>query len=409
MTVLDLTSFLSGPSATQLLGDLGAEVIKVEPLSGDMTRGLPPHFVADDSAYYLANNRNKRGVAIDMKDVKGRDLVERLIDQVDVVVENLRPGALGRLGLDVARSRARRPELIWVSISGFGQDGPRSGLPAYDMIVQALSGVMSLTGEPGRSPVRLGVPAGDIVAGLYAVIGLLAALVERDRTGIGDWIDASMLDGQLALLSYQAVYSLISGTTPAPQGSRHDSIPTYRTFAGSDGHEIAVTANTERMWRDLCDVLELPELAADERYANPRARLRHRDSLWAQIEPRFATLPAEQWLVRLTDCGIPAALIKSVPEALADARSDGRGMVLKLAHADGRSVEVLGTPIVFRSRERVAMRYPPALGEHTRDILTGVLGMSTEEIDRLAEDGVVIAPQPSSPGASIASGAASDG
>ncbi|SNT36299.1 CaiB/BaiF CoA transferase family protein [Rhodococcoides kyotonense] len=390
--VLDLTTFLSGPSATQLLGDLGADVIKLEPLCGDMTRTIPPYSVGPDSAYYLANNRNKRCIAVDLKREAGHRILTSLLDQVDVVVENFRPGVLERLGLDVDAIQAERPALIWVSISGFGQDGPMSRLPAYDMIVQAQSGVMSLTGEPGGPPVRLGIPAGDVVAGLYSVIGLLAALIARKESGRGRWVDAAMLDGQLAMLSYQAVYSMVGNMTPGPQGSRHDSIPTYRTFTGSDSREFAVTANTERMWHALCEAIGVPDLPLDERFHSPARRLANREALWEIVEPRFLSTTAAEWVSILNAKGVPAGLIKTVPEALADARDADRGMVRRMTHADGRTVEVLGSPVMFRNEDPPEFRYPPALGEHSEQVLTELLGYAPEEIRLLTEAGVVVSP-----------------
>lgn len=387
MTVLDLTTFLSGPSATQTLGDLGADVIKIEAPGGDMTRGVPPHFVGDDSAYFLANNRNKRSVVLDLKNADGLDTVKQLIAKVDVVVDNFRPGVLDRLGLDVEALLAKHPALIWASISGFGQTGPRKTEPAYDMVVQALSGVMSLTGEPGGKAVRLGIPAGDTVAGLYSVIGILAAWTERERTGRGRWIDVSMLDGQLAMLSYQAVYSTVGGITPGPQGSRHDSIPTYRTFTGCDGRELAVTANTERMWVALCAVLDLDDLPADTRFETSASRLANREELWAILEGAFTRETAARWVELLESNDVPASLIKTVPEALDEARVSGRGMLVEVSHADGRKVEVLNTPIIFRGQADLEHRYPPALGEDTKEVLTQFLGVTEDRLSSLRDSG----------------------
>ncbi|MDB5819276.1 MAG: carnitine dehydratase [Rhizobacter sp.] len=278
--VLDLTTFLSGPFCTQILADLGAEVVKLEAPEGDSSRAIPPHFVEGDSAYYLGINRNKQSLAVDMKNPDGLALVRKLIAEADVVVENYRPGVAMRIGLDIEALRKARPSLVWASISGFGQTGPWKDKPAYDMIVQALSGVMSLTGEPGRPAVRLGIPAGDMVAGMYAAIAINAALADRERHGEGRTIDVSMLDCQLAMLSYQSTYALVAGTTPHAQGARHDSIPTYRSFVARDGRELVVTANTERMWRGLCDGLGLGSLPPDPRFASGGKRLKNRHALW---------------------------------------------------------------------------------------------------------------------------------
>ena len=391
--VVDLTTFLSGPFCTQILADLGAEIVKVEPFGGDSSRSIPPHFVGDDSAYYLGNNRSKRSIALDLKSPEGLRIARELIARSDVVVENFRPGVCERLGLDVDALRAERPDLVWASISGFGQTGPWRDRPAYDMIVQALSGVMSLTGEVGRAPVRAGVPIGDLVAGLYAAIGVLAGLAERGR-GVagGRTIDVSMLDCQLAMLSYQAVYAMHSGTTPGPQGRAHDSIPTYRAFTAGDGRALVVTANTERMWAGLCQVLGLDHLVDEPRFADGGARLAHRDDLWQHLEKAFLAEDAATWVDRLVERRVPCALIKTVPEALDDARETGRGMVLDLASEDGRRISVLGNPLLLVGDEPAAPEFPPVLGEHSDELLTGLLGMEPAQVARLHREGVVLGP-----------------
>jgi crotonobetainyl-CoA:carnitine CoA-transferase CaiB-like acyl-CoA transferase len=257
------------------------------------------------------------------------------------------------------------------------------------MIVQALSGAMSMTGEPDGGPTRLGIPAGDLVAGMYAVIGILSAYVDRQRTGQGRWVDVAMLDGMLAMLSYQAVYSTVGGITPGRQGSRHDSIPTYRTFRGGDDRDLAVTANTERMVRALCAVLGVGHLVEEERFATPAARLAHREELWPLLEKAFTAAPAAVWVDRLNAAGIPAALITTVPEALQDARESGRGMVRRITHPDGRSVEVLGNPVAFHGEPQAPFRYPPALGADADDVLAGLLDLSADDIAALRASGAV--------------------
>jgi CoA:oxalate CoA-transferase len=387
--VLDLTTFLSGPFCTQVLADLGAEVVKVEAPDGDSSRAIPPYFVGDDSAYFLGINRNKRSIAIDMKRTEGLEVVKRLVAQADVVVENFRPGVAARIGLDIDAFRRAHPRLVWASISGFGQTGPWRDQPAYDMIVQALSGVMSLTGEPGRPAVRLGIPAGDIVAGMYAAIAVNAALADRERSGAGRVIDISMLDCQLAMLSYQSTYALVAGVTPQPQGARHDSIPTYRSFIAGDGRELVVTANTERMWRGLCETLQRQDLVQDSRFATASLRLQNRDALWPLLEAAFLARPAADWIEPLQSQGVPVALIKTVPEALADARAAGRGMVLPLDGKRGEHIEVVGNPIKFVDESSVRPSYPPRLGEDTYQVLHDWLGASTAETAALVSQGVL--------------------
>jgi crotonobetainyl-CoA:carnitine CoA-transferase CaiB-like acyl-CoA transferase len=317
-----------------------------------------------------------------MKNARGLEVVRRLISSADVVVENFRPGVCARLGIDPVEMRRAHPKLVWGSITGFGHDGPWKERGAYDMIVQAASGVMSLTGEPDGTPVRLGIPAGDLVAGLYAAVGIVSALHDQCRTGLGRTVDVSMFDAQLAMLSYQAAYALIAGVTPEPQGSRHDSIPTYRTFRAGDGRDVAVTANTEAMWRNACQVLGVPELVADERFSEPAARLEHREQLWAAWEAAFATRPAETWVEELNAQGVPASTIRTVPEALSDAEEAGRGMVLELDGGHGPA-RVVGNPLHMSGSPDGRHRYPPRLGADTDEILRGELGLTPDEINEL--------------------------
>jgi CoA:oxalate CoA-transferase len=387
--ILDLTTFLSGPFCTQILADLGAEVVKLEAPDGDSSRLIPPHFVGDDSAYFLGINRNKKSIVVDMKQADGLALTRRLILAADIVVENFRPGVAARIGLDIAALTAANPRLIWASISGFGQTGPWSDKPAYDMIVQALSGVMSLTGEPGRPAVRLGIPAGDMVAGMYAAIAVNAALADRERSGQGRVIDISMLDCQLAMLSYQSTYALVAGVTPQPQGARHDSIPTYRSFVAADGRELVVTANTERMWRGLCEGLGLPELVSDPRFANGAARLEHREALWPLLEAAFLKRDAADWIEPLAELGVPIALIKLVNEALDDARHAGREMVMPLTNEAGEMIEVVGNPIKFTGAGERPASYPPVLGAQAEQVLEDWLALDGAEVGKLCDAGVV--------------------
>lgn len=386
--IIDFTTFLSGPFCTQLFGDLGADVIKIEAFDGDSSRSIPPHFVDGDSAYYLSTNRNKRSIALNLKTPEGVATARSLIAKADIVVENFRPGICARLGLDPAVIRTEQPELIWVSISGFGQTGPWKNRPAYDMIVQALSGVMSLTGEEGRPAVRLGIPAGDIIAGMYAAIAALAALASRKNDGKGQTIDISMLDGQLAMLAYQAQYHLVSEAVPGPQGAGHDSIPTYRSFRAGDGRELVVTANTDGMWRSLCKVLGLSELPDMPQFADQNLRLHNREELWALLEPAFLARPAAEWVNILAENGVPVALIKNVGEAIADAREHGREMIVSV-EGHGRNIEMIGNPMKL---EGVAtpLKAPPPLAGNAHEILTDVLGLGETEIDALQDAGALM-------------------
>ena len=387
--VLDLTQFLAGPYNTQILADLGAEVIKLESPAGDWSRTLPPHFVGKESCYYLSINRNKQGVVIDMKQAAGLDLVKRLAEKSDILMENFRPGVLDRLGLRYDDLTTRNPGLIWCAISGFGQDGPYRDRPAYDMIVQALSGGMSLTGEPGRAAVRAGLPIGDLTAGMYGVIGVLAALEERHRTGRGRLVDISMLDCQISMLTYQAAYYLHSGEVPGRQGSGHASIPTYRSFAAANDTGLVITANTEKMWQGLCGVLGLDALTEDPRFLTNEERFANREALWPLLEQAFAAREAKEWVSLLLDAGIPVGEVNSLADSLADPQVLHRGMVLDLENQQGEHARVAGNPLKYSAAEAEQHSYPPALGEHTRSVLGAVLGLSDEEIAGHLEDGVI--------------------
>ena len=387
--VLDLTQFLAGPYSTQILGDLGAEVIKLESPAGDWSRTLPPHFVGADSCYFLSINRNKQGVVIDMKKPAGQALAKRLAEASDILMENFRPGVLDRLGLGYDEISARNPGLIWCAISGFGQDGPDRDRPAYDMIVQAVSGGMSLTGEPGRGAVRAGIPIGDLAAGMYGVIGALAALEERRRTGRGRLVDISMLDCQVSMLTYQAAYYLHSGQIPGRQGRGHDSIPTYRSFSAQNDTELVITANTEKMWQGLCAVIGLAELADDPRFRTNEERYANREALWPLLDGAFKRLEAKAWVPLLQDAGIPVGEVNTLADSLADPQVLHRDMVLTLAGRDGAGIRVVGNPVKYRDGASIDHSYPPALGEHTRAVLSSVLALSDAEIDAYLKDGVI--------------------
>ncbi|MGP9818588.1 CaiB/BaiF CoA transferase family protein [Salinarimonas sp. NSM] len=371
LTIVDLTQFLSGPYCTQILGDLGARVVKVESPQGDLAREIPPHFVDDSSLYFHAVNRNKKSVVLDLKTADGVRRLMRLIAEADVVIENFRPGVLARLGVSAAQARAADPSLIWCAISGFGQDGPYRDKPAYDMIVQALSGGMSLTGEPGRTAVRAGVPIGDLAAGLYAAVGVLAAVNRRHLTGEGEMVDISMLDCQAAMLTYQMAYHLHSGEVPGRQGSAHDSIPTYRSFRAGDGVEVVVTANTERMWQGLCRALRVDALIGDERFTTNRERFANRHVLWPLLEAAFAAGSAAQWVERLEAEQVPVGVVNTLDRVADDPQVRHRGMVLDLPLGE-RSVRVMGNPIRTEVSRREGHEPPPRLGADTAAVFSAL-------------------------------------
>lgn len=388
--VLDLTQFLSGPYATMILGDLGAEVIKVEPPQGDMTRTITPNFVGEDSVYYLSTNRNKRSIVVDLKKPSGRELVLRLAKVSDIVMENYRPGVIDRLGLGYGELSRMNPAIIWASLSGFGQEGPYRDYPAYDMIVQALSGGMSLTGETGRPAVRAGIPLGDLAAGMFSVIGILAALHERKATGRGKQIDIAMLDCQVSMLCYQAAYYLASGKVPGPQGREHDSFATYRTFEAGDGVSVVVCANTEKMWQDLARILGLGELVEDARFRTNADRHGHRGELAPLLEAAFLKRPAEEWILDFRQAGIPVGVVNTLDKALSDPHVLHRNMVVGMTDDAGHSVRVAGNPVKFVGEPEFPPVYPPRFGRDTCSVLADVLGCSAAEIDSLIADQVVL-------------------
>lgn len=386
--VVDVSRFLAGPFGTMVLGDLGADVLKVEPLDGDSTRGTPPYSFGGDSAYFLSINRNKRSLAIDFRSEEGREILGRLVADADIVVDNLRPAQRERIGLDFEQIKARSPRVISCSITGFGSTGPYRDRPAYDIIVQAISGVMGLTGPEGGPSVRTGVPIGDVVAGMYMVIGVLAALARRQTTGRGEHLDISMLDCQVSLLSYLAQYHLIGGVVPTHQGRAHVSIPTYNTFATRDGSEIVIAANTEAMWRSLCDVLGLSHLVDDPRFVTNADRLAHREELSPLLTESCGNRDRQELFAALVEAGVPAAPINAMDVALTDPQVVQREMVVSASHRNGDRFLTLGSPVKDDAARADDYISPPGLGEHTEGVLRD-LGFTAEDIARLVASGVV--------------------
>lgn len=389
LIVLDLTQFLAGPYGTQILGDLGARIIKIEPTEGEMTRGVPPHFHRGESAYFLSVNRNKESLALDLKSKRGREIFLDLVAKADAVIENFRPGVMDRFDLGFPVLKAANPHIVVCAISGFGQDGPYRDLPAYDIIVQAMSGGMSITGQSDGEPVRAGVPIGDLCAGLFSVVGLLSHLLETRSTRKARYIDVSMLDCQISMLSYQAAYYLHSGQVPGRQGRAHDSIPTYRAFRCSDGKEIVVAANTEAMWRSLCQAIGLPELIDDPRFRLNRDRLENRDVLEPLLERQISAMPADAVLEKLMSGRVPAGPINDLEAALSDPQVLHRNMIACIDDGAGGSIRVAGNPIHILESPPESHVFPPTLGSGTRKILADLLDFSDADTDRLIDAGVV--------------------
>jgi crotonobetainyl-CoA:carnitine CoA-transferase CaiB-like acyl-CoA transferase len=388
LTVLDLTRVLSGPYCTMLLGDMGARVIKVEqPGRGDDTRAWGPPFVGSESAYFLGTNRNKESLTLDFKASDGRAILERLVARADVLVENFRPGALARLGLDYDSLARGHPRLIYCSISGFGQDGPRSSQPGYDAVIQAEGGLMSVTGDPAGPPFRVGVAIADLVAGLLAAQGITLALLARERTGRGQHVDISMLDGVVSLLSYHASIYLTTGATSGRVGNRHATIAPYETFPARDGEFFLAVGNDDQFIR-FCRVAGLQELVQDERFATNPARVEHADDLRGRLGPVLAGRTRQEWIETLTAAGVPCGAVRSVPEALSDPQVVARRMIEAVEHATLNSVKVLGTPIKLSDTPGAVRTAPPVLGQHTGQIL-GELGFPPQVVEDLRARNVV--------------------
>jgi crotonobetainyl-CoA:carnitine CoA-transferase CaiB-like acyl-CoA transferase len=373
--VVDLTRILAGPYATMILGDMGADVIKVEnPDGGDDTRAWGPPWVpqaAGASAYFTAVNRNKRSVALDLKAEAGRDALWRLIERADAVVSNFRPGVIERLGFSWEAVQARAPRVVYALINGYGATGPGAEKPSFDVIVQGESGVMDVTGWPDGPPTRVGISLGDETAGLLVVQGILAALLARERSGLGQRIEVALHDGLLSLLTYHAQNWWAGGERPTRLGNAHPSIVPYQTFRASDGW-INVGVGNERQWGALCELVGKPEWRADPRYATNGARVTRRSELVPLLEAIFAARPAEEWLQALGAVGIPSGRIRQVPEALDSPEARHREMVVEIGAGDGDPLRLLGIPVKLSATPGRVRRPPPSLGEHTEEVLSEI-------------------------------------
>src|SRR5437762_3825082 len=386
ITVLDLTRVLSGPYCTMLLADMGARVIKIEqPRSGDDTRHWGPPFLGSESAYFLSINRNKESVTLDFKPPEGRAILDRLIAASDVLVENFRPGTLAKLGLDYPTLAGRHPRLVYASISGFGQTGPRSAEAGYDAVMQGEGGLMSITGAADGPPYRLGVAIADIVSGMFAAYGVALALFARERTGKGQEVDVAMLDAVAALLTYQAGNFFASGKVPTRLGNRHPSIAPYETFAASDGDFVLAVGNDEQ-WRTFCAAAEINE---DPRFATNRQRVTAYDELRPVIADRLRTRPRQQWIERLTAAGVPCGSVRNLQELFDDPQLAAREMIARVEHATIGALRTLGVNVKLSGTPGSVRTAPPTLGQHTDAVLGGDLRLSAEEIAALRRQRVI--------------------
>jgi len=389
--VLDFSRILSGPYASMVLADLGAEVIKVEPLEkGDETRSFPP-FQGKLSHYYIALNRSKQSIALNLKSPDGVRVARDLARQSDIVLENFRPGVMDRLGIGYETLRADNPRLIYGSITGFGQDSPLGDKPAFDIVAQALSGVMSVNCEPGQAPNKLGVPLGDMAGSIFSLFGLLAALHERNVTGKGRHVEVAMLDSLIALQGYLSQIYFVTGQSPQPVGSQHPSIVPYGSFPTSDGHVI-VACLTERFWHNFARCLGHDELIEDPRFALYEARLANRVALHEIIHARMSRDTTAFWLERLSDYDVPNAPILSIGDALEQPHVAARGLVETANHPTEGDLRLVRGPIRFDGEGPARARAPSLLGEDTRRVLKDALGCSEAEIEELAAQGAIPGP-----------------
>jgi crotonobetainyl-CoA:carnitine CoA-transferase CaiB-like acyl-CoA transferase len=387
--VLDFTRVLSGPYCTMQLADAGARVIKIEqPGSGDDTRAWGPPFVHGESAYFLSINRNKESLTLDLKHPEATRILDRLLARADVLVENFRPGTMARLGLAYEQITHRYPRLVYCSISGFGQTGPRSAEPGYDAVVQAEGGLMSITGDAGGPPFRLGVAISDIVSGMFAAQGIAFALLARERTGRGQLVDIAMLDATAALLTYQAGIYFATGSTPGRMGNRHPTIVPYETFTASDG-DFVVAVGNDQQWRRFCGAIGLTDAGSDERFATNRDRISNYSTLRPVLAATLRTRPRAEWVTTLKAAGVPCGAVRDVGEVLQDPQLDARDMIRRIEHAVAGAIRVTGVPVKLSDTPGAVRTAPPTLGQQTRDVLKNDAGLSDLEIDELRGTGAI--------------------
>jgi len=385
--VLDLTRALAGPYGSMILGDLGAEIIKIEALDA-RADAIGPYSYKGQDAYFMSVNRSKKSITLDVRTDSGREVLHDLAKISDVVLDNFRPGVLERLRIDYDTLKGVNPRIICCSITGFGSNGPYRNRPAYDVVIQAISGAMSITGEPGRPPVRSGIAIADQGAGMYAVHGILAALYARERTGVGTKVETSLLEAMIAQLAYEAGYYFISGLVPGPVGSGHRTLALYQTFQTRDGY-VAIAAINR--FPALCKALGREDLTEDPRFKG-REIGEHRDELLAILQQEFITRKTDEWLKLLTEADVPCGPLNTLDKALSDPQVLARDMVVSINHAMGGQIKQTGNPVKISATPpevRQDFLPPPTLGQHTDEVLSQLLGYSTEKIDRLRQEKVI--------------------
>jgi formyl-CoA transferase len=385
--ILDLSTMMAGPFGAMMLADLGAEVIKVETLDGDGTRTFQPHFKDGDSLYYYSLNKNKKSIAIDLKSEKGLALFYELVKKVDVVWDNFRAGVKEKLKVDYDNVIKYNPKIISCSITAFGTDNPYDdNQPSFDLCVQAMSGVLDMTGEPDRPPVKMGVPMGDLGSGWYAVVGVLAALLAREKTGKGQKVDVAMLDGLVSLHTYEAVYYLNSGAVPNRIGTAHRSVVPYQIFPTKDIY-IAIVGTLDKFWVAICNVLGIPEWAIDERFKTLDGRFRNRDMVVAKMSEQLKQRNCAEWVAEFRKAKVPCGPVNPLDKALSEPLLLARDMVIEVERG-GESIKLLGNPVKMSGNKEVYTA-PPRLGENTDEILTQMAGLVPEDIVKLRQESVI--------------------
>ena len=386
--VLDLTRILAGPYAAMILHDLGAEVIKIEqPIVGDEARGIGP-FKNDFSLYFMSINRGKKSLTLNLKSQLGKEIFVELVKKSDVLVENFRPGAMKKLGLDYEFLKTHRPSLLYAACSGFGQTGPYAGRGAYDMIIQGMGGMISITGEPNRPPVRVGTSISDLTAALFTAIGILSALRHRDQTSKGQFIDVGMLDCQVAILENALVRYLSTGDVPQPLGRRHPTITPFEAFESADGYVVIAMGNNV-LWKKFCEHVNRRELIDDARFCTNATRTEHHDELFPILAEIMRQRSTEQWVTALEEIGVPCGPVNTVDKVATDPQVLAREMIVEVEHKMTGPVGIPGVPIKLSETPGRVDAPAPNLGEHTKEILTSLLGMRSDEVDRLKQQGVV--------------------
>ncbi len=388
--VLDLSRILTGPFCTMILGDLGAEVIKVEmPGRGDDTRSWGPPFLDGEAAYFLSVNRNKKSITVNLKAEKGREIVYKLAEKSDVLIENFSPGVTERLRIDYKTISRINPKIVYCSITGFGQTGPYRSRVAYDIILQGMGGFMGITGEPDRPPVRIGVAITDLIAGMYAAIAILSALRARDQTGRGQYIDIALLDSTVSFMTYMAANYFATGEVPPRMGSAHPNIVPYQCFKAGDGKYFTLAVANDRIWQSFCKAVGLEHLAEDTRFKTNPDRVRNRSQLIPMLEKLFLEKPRDEWLKILEENRVPAGPVYTMDEVFSDPQVLHREMLIEMSHPKIGKIKQIGTPMKLSETHCEIKLPPPLLGQHTEEVLKDLLGYTQEEIKQLREQGVI--------------------